>query len=177
MEKSEERLKVLNKINEYEKLGNFNDDVEDDAPAKTITPKDVDYVNKKLRNKLMTMIANKLGKMFFESMIKKNKLIIKEITGLENVSSVKGGAIMTCNHFHISDNYVVYRAIKPTLKKRHYLYKVIKESNYTNFKGVVRILMRHANTLPLSSNTDTMKDFYKGLNTLLERGEKVLIYP
>ena len=152
MEQSKERLLVLKKIKEFETKHLFNDDVEDDSPSKTILPKDVDYINKKISSKCLTFLANKLGKMFFEGMIKKKKLIIKEVIGLENALAVNGGAIVTCNHFNITDSYIVYKAIKPTLKKRHYLYKVIKESNYTNFKGVVRILMRHANTLPLSSN-------------------------
>ena len=82
MEKSQERLKVLNRIAEYEKLGKFNIDVEDDKPAEEIRPKDVDYVNKKLSSKFLTFLANKLGTAFFESMIKKNKFIIKEVIGL-----------------------------------------------------------------------------------------------
>ena len=125
----------------------------------------------------MTVIANFLGKAFFEAMIKKRKFIIKEVIGLENALSVNSGAIVTCNHFNIRDNYAVYRTIKPALLKGHYLYKVIKEGNYNNFKGVVRILMRHANTLPLSSNFETTKLFYSGVKELLDRGEKILIYP
>ena len=38
-------------------------------------------------------------------------------------------------------------------------------------------MMRHANTLPLSSNYETMKNFYNGVEKLLNRGEKILIYP
>ena len=177
MQQSEERLRVLARIAEYEKQGRFNDDVEEDDPAVPIKPSDVDYTVKKLSSKMMTALANFLGKTFFEKMIRNGKLIIKEIHGIENAESVKGGAIVTCNHFHLSDNYVVYKTIKPALKKGHYLYKVIKESNYTNFKGPVRIMMRHANTLPLSSNFSTMKEFYRGMETLLDRGEKILIYP
>ena len=124
MEKSEERLKVIAKINEYEKAGRFNEDVEDDPPTQTIRPKDVDYVNKKLSSKILTFFANFLGKSFFEGMIKKNKFIIKEITGLENAAAVKGGAIVTCNHFNIRDNYAVYRALIPVFRKRQYLYKL-----------------------------------------------------
>lgn len=175
--KSSERLEVLKKINEYEKAGRFNDDVEDDAPAKTIRSKDVDYTIKKLSSKILTGTANFLGKTFFESMIKNKKFIIKDIKGLEYVSSIKGGAIVTCNHFNLRDNYAVYRAMRPALKKHQRLYKVIKESNYTNFKGPVRLMMRHGNTLPLSSSTETMKCFYKGITELLNRGEKILIYP
>ena len=177
MEKSEERLKVLERIAEYEKAKRFNDDVEDDAPSQVIRPDDVDYVNKKLTSKILTFFANFLGKAFFESMIKKNKFIIKEITGLENAEAVKCGAIVTCNHFNIRDNYAIYRALKPTFKKHQYLYKVIKEGNYTGFKGPIRLMMRHANTLPLSSDFNTMKKFYDGLKVLLSRGEKILIYP
>ena len=176
MEQSEQRLKVLARIKEYEKAGRFNEDVEDDEPAKPIRPKDVDYVNKKLSSKLLTKLANFIGKSFFEYMIKKNQFIIKEITGLEN-ADIKSGAIITCNHFNIRDNYAVYRALKPVFRKRQYLYKVIKDSNYTNFKGPVRLMMRHANTLPLSSDFETMKKFYAGVKTLLGRGEKILIYP
>lgn len=177
MEKSQERLKVLNRIAEYEKLGKFNIDVEDDKPAEEIRPKDVDYVNKKLSSKFLTFLANKLGIAFFESMIKKNKFIIKEVIGLENVADIKTGAIVTSNHFNIRDNYAIFRALKPTFRKKQFLYKVIKDSNYTNFKGVVRLLMRHANTLPLSTNSETMRRFLDGISTLLKRGEKILIYP
>lgn len=176
MEKSKDRIEVLEKIALFEKEGRFNEDVETDAPASPISPNEVDYTNKKLSSKLMTRLANFLGKTYFESMIKKRKLIIKQIDGFENVLKAKGGAIVTCNHFNLRDNYVVYRCLKPALKRRC-LYKVIKESNYTNFKGVVRIMMRHANTLPLSSNFETMKEFYRGIEELLNRGEKILIYP
>ena len=173
----EDRLRVLNRIKEYEEQGRFNDDVEEDAPCAPIQPDEIDYINKKLSNKFMTRVANFLGKSFFENMIRHKKLIIKEVRNLENATSVKGGAIVTSNHFHLSDNYAVYRTIKPALKKRHYLYKVIKESNYTNFKGPVRIMMRHANTLPLSSSYATMRKFFEGMGTLLARGEKILVYP
>lgn len=176
MEQSEQRLKVLAKISEYEKAKRFNEDVEDDAPAKPIRPKDVDYVNKKLSSKLLTKLANFLGKAFFEYMIKQNQFIIKDVKGLDN-AAIKSGAIITCNHFNLRDNYAVYKALKPVFRKRQYLYKVIKDSNYTNFTGPVRLMMRHANTLPLSSDFETMKKFYAGVKTLLDRGEKILIYP
>lgn len=176
-DKHQERLELLKRIEEYEKNGRFNDDVEIDPSAITIKPNEVDYINKKLSSKFLTFLANKLGSTFFKMMLKKKKLIIKEVNGLENAKEVRGGAIVTCNHFNITDNYVIYRTIKPALKKRHYLYKVIKEGNYTTFKGPLRLMMRHGNTLPLSTNMETMKKFWSGMETLLNRGEKILIYP
>lgn len=175
MEKDPKKLEVLSRIAEFEKTGRFNDDVEIDPPTKQILPNEIDYVNEKLSSKLLTALANFFGKMYFESMIKKGTFIIRSVKGLENVPST--GAIITCNHFNIKDNYAVYRAIKPVLPRGRYLYKVIKEGNYNNFKGIVRLMMRHANTLPLSSNYDTLKKFFSGVETLLARGEKILIYP
>ena len=173
----EKRKRVVDRIEQYEREGRFNEDVEEDDPPIPIKPGEVDFTNKKLSSRMKTAFANFMGKAFFENMIKHGKLIIKEVHGLENATAVKGGAIVTSNHFHLSDNYVVYKTIKPALKKRHYLYKVIKESNYTNFKGPVRIMMRHGNTLPLCSNISAMRDFNEGMETLLRRGEKILIYP
>ena len=177
MAKSKERLKIVEKIKYYEKLGKFNEDVEDDAPAKTIRPSEIDYTDRKLSSKFLRGVANFLGTVFFESMIKKRKFIIKQVYGIENAKNVKNGAIVTCNHFNLRDNYAVYRAMKPALKRKQKLWKVIKESNYTNFKGPVRLMMRHGNTLPLSSSAETMKEFYKGVSKLLKSGEKILIYP
>ena len=37
--------------------------------------------------------------------------------------------------------------------------------------------MRHCNTLPLSSQTATMKKFLRAVKTLLGRGDAILIYP
>ena len=57
------------------------------------------------------------------------------------------------------------------------LYKVIREGNYTNFPGFYGFLFRHCDTLPLSSNKRTMIEFLKAVDTLLKKGEFILIYP
>lgn len=175
MEQSKERLEVLKRIEDNEINGTWNADVENDPPAPTIMPNQVDYANKKLSSKLKTGVANICGTKFYEDMIKKGQFIIKEIKGIENFTSIKGGAILTCNHFNVCDNYAVYRAIKPYMKGKK-LWKVIREGNF-NFPGMLGFMFRNCNTLPLSSNTDTMKKFFTGMTTLLNRGEKILIYP
>lgn len=176
LELSPDRQKVLKNIEEFEKLGKFNEDVEDDVPGKPLLPNQIDYLNKKLNNKIATFFSNRLAIKFFDGEIKKGNLIIKNIVGFENYLSVKGGAILTCNHCNIYDNYVVFKAIQKDLGKKK-LYKVIKEANFTSFPGFFGKLFRHCNTLPLSSNKDTMKKFLTAMDTLLTRGEKVLIYP
>ena len=177
MEKSKERLEILAKIEEHERLGLWDKDVENDPETIELLPNKVDYLNKKIKNKIATYFANKLGQSFFEKMIKNKQLIIDNVVGIENFLSVKGGAILTCNHFNVCDNYAVWKAIKPYMGKKGRLYKVIREGNYTNSPEPFGFIMRHCNTLPLSSNIATMKKFMQAINVLLARGEKILVYP
>lgn len=173
---SADRLEVLAKIKEYEKAGRFDEDVENDPPAPELLPDKVDYLCKKLSSKISRRIANRVGDKFFLKLIKKNILVIDGMTGEEHLSALQNGAIVTCNHFHAFDNYVVFHCIRKYLPKK-YLYKVIREGNYTNFPGLYGYLFRHCNTLPLSSNRRTMVNFLSAVNMLLKRGESILIYP
>ena len=174
---SEYRLSVLEKISQYEKEGLWDKDVESDPETIVLMPDKIDYLGEKFSTRFFNKIGNRLAINYFENLLKKGDYVIKGINGIENYLSVKGGAIITCNHFSVTDNYTVYRAIRDYLPKGHFLYKVIREGNYTNFKGLFGFLFRHCNTLPLSSNVETMKKFLRAVSTLLLRGEKILIYP
>lgn len=174
---SEDRKEVLRKIDEYERKGWFDKDVENDPPSPELRPEDVDYLGKKLSSKIKTAIANKMGRKFFEKMIKEGAVVIDGMEGGENLRLLKDtGAVITCNHFGIPDNYILYHCIQNSLKKKR-LYKVIREGNYTGFSGLFGFLFRNCNTLPLSSNRRTMVNFMSAADTLLRRGEAVLIYP
>lgn len=173
---SEGRLEVLNRIKEYEKAGRFDEDVENDPEAPELKPEKVDYLCKKLSSKIGKRIANFIGDRYFLNLIKKDILVIDGMTGEENLTALKNGAIITCNHFHPFDNYVVFHCMRKHFPRK-YLYKVIREGNYTNFPGLYGFLFRHCNTLPLSRNRRTMMNFMSATNTLLKRGESILIYP
>lgn len=60
----------------------------------------IDYLNEKLSSRIKNKIANYFGARFFDSMIEKRQLILKEVRGIENFTAVKGGKIVTCNHFY-----------------------------------------------------------------------------
>ena len=173
---SPDRVEVLKKIEEYEREGRFDEDVENDPPAPELLPDKVDYLCKKLSSKISRRIANFVADHFFLNLIKKEQLVIDGVTGEEHLTALKNGAIVTCNHFHPYDNYAVFHCIRKALPKK-YLYKVIREGNYTNFPGLYGYFFRHCNTLPLSSNRRTMMNFMSAVNTLLKRGESILIYP
>ena len=173
---SPERLAILKRIEEYERNGWFDRDVEDDPESPELLPEKVDYLCRKLSSKISRKIANIVGDKYFLGLIKKDILVIDGVTGGENLSALKNGAVVTCNHFSPFDNYIVFHCIRKYLPRK-YLYKVIREGNYTNFPGLYGFLFRHCNTLPLSRNRRTMMNFMSATNTLLKRGESILIYP
>ena len=176
MEKSPHKLELLRRIAELEDKKLWYLDVEDDPETYPLMPEDVDYLNEKLSNKIKNRFANMMGTRFFDKMIKNRQLIIKEVRGIENYTAVKGGKIVTCNHFNVGDNYAVWIALRDHMGGKK-LYKVIREGNYTNPPKPFGLFMRHCNTLPLSSQVATMKKFMRATNVLLGRGETILIYP
>ena len=179
IEKDKGRLEVLARIEEFEKKGWFSKDVEDDPPTIPLTPDKVDYLNKKLSNKIATFFVNIGAKRFIKNLVKNGQMIIKGVEGIENFEAIqKSGAILTCNHFNPFDNFAIHYVLFKYMYKpgKQVLYKVIREGNYTNFPGIYGFFFRHCNTLPLSANFSTMKNFMTAMKVLLERGEKVLVY-
>lgn len=165
------------KMLDYEKRGLFNTDVNDDPPPRKIMPGEVDYLHKKLKTRIVCKMANHIGKSYFDKEIRKKNLVISNIIGMENYEKVQNmGVMITCNHFAIYDNYIIFKAIEKKLGKRR-LWKVIKEGNYTSMTGFFGKILRGCNTLPLSSSMETMKEFMSAVDVLLKRGEKILIYP
>ena len=174
---SNQRLAIAKKIEEYEHNEWFDIDVNDDPPTRQLKPGEVDYKYKKFSTRFNSKIANFIAKKFFDGLIKKNQLIIKEVIGIENYRKIKTqGAIITCNHFNPFDNYAVYKALESELKKER-LFKVIREGNYTNFPGLYGYFFKHCNTLPLSSNYEVLKEFLSGVEYHLKNNRKILIYP
>ena len=176
MERSPHKLELIKRIAELEEKGLWHLDVEDDPETFPLMADKVDYLNEKLSSKIKNKIANIAGSRFFNKMIANRQLIIKEIRGIENYTAVKGGKIVTCNHFSVCDNYAVWVALRDHMDGK-LLYKVIREGNYTNPPKPFGLFMRHCNTLPLSSQTATMKKFLQAVKILLDRGETILIYP
>ncbi len=138
-------------------------------------PDDIEYASTKLKSRFDTMVANRAATKYYEGQIKKKQLIIESVHGLENFTKIKTGKVLTCNHFSVNDNYAIYRPVHKAGLKR--LFKVIREGNYTNYTGFFAYLFKNCNTLPLSSNMDTMKKFFRRCKELLEDKETILIYP
>jgi 1-acyl-sn-glycerol-3-phosphate acyltransferase len=178
--RSEDRKKILEKIAQYEKEGRFAEDVEDDPPAPVLMPDDIDYLPNNITSKMQRTYAFKMARWFVNLLIRKKQLIIKEITGEEYLHELKKnkvGAVITCNHFNAYDSFAIQFAFEAAGSRHRKMYRVIREGNYTGFPGFYGFLMRHCDTLPLSSNRDTMKKFMTAVDTVLQKGNYVLVYP
>ncbi len=176
VEKDPYRLGIYEKIQAYERQGRFDEDVEADPPTKPLHPQDIEYLDKTLWEKCRRGFAFASAHVFYWVLKWKKEIIVKPTQGLENLRSVPGGAVITCNHFHPFDSFIMQLVYNQSRHKGR-MYRVIREGNYTNFPGYYGFLMRNCNTLPLSANLDVMKKFLKATQRALQEGNCILIYP
>lgn len=169
------RVAVLGKIEELEKSGVFDVDVEQDPPTKPL-PDKVDYLRKNVLAKLKARHAFYVARKFLHGMIENDEFIIDKIEGGENLRSVEGGAILTCNHFNAFDSFAMQLAYEQADTKKHKFYRVIREGNYTSFGGFYGYLMRNCYTLPLGSDMKHMKMFTCAVSEILKNNGFVLVY-
>ena len=175
--RAQDRVEVLRKIEQLELEGRFDEDVEIDPPGRVLLPDEIEYIQKSITDKLKTKLAFMIAHRFVNNLIKDKKFIIKEMRGLENFKEMNSGAVITCNHFNAFDSFAIQLAYEAGGQPNRSFWRVIREGNYTSFPGFYGFLMRHCNTLPLSSNRDTMKKFIAATNQLIQDGNYVLFYP
>lgn len=170
-----DRVMILERIAQKEAQGLFDEDVEDDPPSPVLKPEDIDYLRKGLIGNCKRRIAFAAAYRFFEKLERNRDIVVNRAEGLKHLAGVKG-AVITCNHFHPMDSFIMQRVFDDSGHPKR-LYRVIREGNYTNFPGFYGFLMRNCNTLPLSSNMQTMKKFLTAVKQVLAEGNCLLIYP
>lgn len=175
--RAKDRVEVIKKIEQYEREGKFDVDAEQDPPGRTLMPDEIDYIHKSISDRLKTRFAFMIARRFVNNLIEEKQLIIKEMKGIENFKNLRSGAVITCNHFNPYDSFAIQLAYEAAEQPERTFYRVIREGNYTAFPGFYGFLMRHCNTLPLSSNLRTMKKFMDATDKLLQDGNFVLVYP
>lgn len=176
MQRSEERLKVIENIktnvanNELNKKVEINDPVVDKKELdKALMNFDITKNNivSRYKRKMARNIANNYTKLFNYD---------TKIIGLENLQEVKTGAIITSNHFSPKDSTVIMYAMNK-IGKREHMDIVIEEEN-TMMTGQFGFLMNNCGTIPLSKSKLYMeKKFMPAVETLLKNKDFILIYP
>ena len=172
-----DRVAIQEKIEKYEKEGRFDEDVENDPPSRKLMPDEIEYIRNDSVSKLKTKVAFFSARVFLKNIMRKQKMIIKEIRGIDNFRGLESGAVITCNHFNAFDSFAIQLAYQAAKKRGRKFYRIIREGNYTSFPGFYGFLMRNCDTLPLSSNIKTMQKFSVAVAKLLKEGNYILIYP
>ncbi|MBQ4312679.1 MAG: 1-acyl-sn-glycerol-3-phosphate acyltransferase [Clostridia bacterium] len=98
-----------------------------------------------------------------------------EIVGVENLSGLRSGAIITSNHFGPLENTIIRYMVKQCGGK-----KLNTVSQVTNFAmpGFIGFIMNYADTIPLSEDPRYLaRDFLSVIEEKINRNESVLIYP
>ena len=173
---AEDRLAVIANIARAAEEGDSFRKVELSDPI--ITDEDIkrvivpfDNLRRTLPSKLRAFGARMLAQMMTAKFNKDT-----EIVGLENALAVKGGAIMTANHYNYTDS-TPPRLVAYAMGKTRRFHIVIQQTNVF-MPGLFGFLMKNANTMPVSPSTEYMnKNFTPALKTVLDRGDLVLIYP
>lgn len=175
IEKDPYRAGIYEKIAQYEREGRFDEDVENDPPTIPLLPDQIEYLDKSFPDKCRRVAAFAGAYSFFFLQQVKRQIVLKPTEGLEHLRGVKGGAVITCNHFHPMDSFIMQRVFDRSHHKGR-LYRVIREGNYTSFPGFYGFLMRNCNTLPLSANMNVMKKFLRATERALGEGNCILVY-
>ena len=173
-EQSKERLEILEKIKKLEAEGgsSFYVDVEPDPPGHPLEPHEVDYLQKKFSSKFHAFVTRAIASVAQKLLRKDLKM---RVVGEEHLKNITSGAILTSNHFSKFENLAV-KEVADRIPTKHRFYRVIKDINYFQ-PGIIGYLMKHCDTFPLSTNHKTMRLFSEAMETVLRRGDLVLVYP
>lgn len=171
----DKREQVIDNISTAAENGDFHIKVEVNDPVLTheeSTRIIEDYLDKSdtLSFKAKSYVARKIANLLTRSLNKNT-----EITGLENIEGLTGGAIITSNHFSPLDNTAVRHLTRKLGKKR---INIVSQETNLAMPGIVGFLMNYADIIPIADNKHYMhRDFMSILSDLLQRDEYVLIYP
>lgn len=170
------RLEVIENIrkaladgDKFRKVEPHDPVITDEDIKRVILPFDTE--RRKPLNKIKAGIARRIA----EGETKRRN-VNTEIVGLENAKSVKGGALITSNHFSYMDNTVL-RLIALECGRAKKFHIVVQETNVF-MDGYFGFLMKNCNTLPVSRSASYMRNnLYPAIEKFLARGDFILIYP
>ena len=169
------REPVIENIKRAVEEGNFNTKVEIGDPVLTGNQRSMvlkHYLN--VRKTPMFFVKNFIAGRMADIMTWKlnaNSLI----DGFENIKNIKGGAIITTNHFNPAENTII-RLLSQKMKKGN-LYVVSQDTNL-KMGGFLGFFLYYMDIIPVSRDTEYMtKHFDKLISEAFKKGQNILIYP
>lgn len=170
-----DRIQVVTNIRQAIVDGDFNRKVEVSDPQISVAESD-QLLNDFLINQnstgteLKRFLARQTLKLITEH---ENRQTL--VSGIEKLTTVDSGAIITSNHFNPTEN----TAVRFAMHKAGYS-KMAVLSQLSNYKmsGILGFLMRYADTLPVSNNLHYLgRTLPQLIQEKLSAGIPILIYP
>lgn len=173
---SEERKSVISNIeaaladgDTFRKVELFDPVITDEVRKKRISR--FDNLKRSPVSKVKAYFARKLA----EGLTAKVNLDT-EIVGIENALAVKGGAVITSNHYNPTDSTPI-RLMAYECGRRKGLHIIVQETNVM-MTGLFGFLMNNCNTMPVSPDREYMvKNLTPAIEKVLSRGDFLLVYP
>lgn len=164
---STQKIQIIKKIDEYERLGLFDQPVQPHNPdlVKPMTD-DYKYLRSNIFSKITSTIAHgivRLASLFFA------KNVNLKIVGKQNLKGIKS-AIVTCNHVNNVDCTFVTKAIR-----NHRVYYTVSPIN--NKKGFGGYCLRRGGILPFGTSVANTKNMSRAIAKLLDKKAFILFYP
>ncbi len=169
------RLEVIENIRRAVEDENFSAVVEPNDPVLTTEESKAltdTYIasRSKLSFRTKSFLARRIANMFTRIENRDS-----EIAGLEKLADIKGGALVTSNHFSPLENCAIRHVALKMGKRR---LNVISHDTNLAMGGFLGFLLNYADVIPISKNVHYMqRDFPTVLDELIGSGELVLIYP
>ncbi len=172
---NKEREAVIENIKSFAESGQFhnkteiNDPVLSKSEERKITSRFIEN-RAKASYKIKKAVALTIAKTAAKIINRKTKII-----GLEKAQLVKGGVIITSNHFSPLENTVI-RHLTNNLKRRDLA--IISQTSNFAMKGFLGFIMNYADTIPISIEPRYLATSFLGvLREKLEEGQAILLYP
>lgn len=169
-ESAEDFADAQQKQQEFEKIGNFNQD-ENENTYEGCDPVDetFNYLKRRYRDRFKHAI-------YIRAMKRYSKKINRELTNLKvvgrgNMFGVRGGYIVTCNHISKVDSFAVRAAVGMDIK--------FVAADFNNWKGRMGDIARNTGYLPIPAqmNLSIMRKFNHAMEYFLRKKWPILIYP
>ena len=169
-------LAIVENIKKNIEENALNNSVTIDDPILTDEEIDklIDKYYKIKKNKVKYKIDKKASEVLIEQFTKD---VVKniEFEGIENLKNIKGGAIITGNHYSPMDTMPIKKLIKKVFNKEIY---IVSLASNLALKAPLDFIVNHENIIPLKNSVEYLTTKFKPeLYDKLHNGELVVIYP